>query len=168
MIISQYFGVSQEAASTQAETLQQMCFRLRTAIGDSTSSYQHSDSTPVHGTGQGSCASPVIWLLTSSILMNCLAQIAGGMTLKDVFGKYTIQQWIDGFVDDTSLFANLLRAVGDSNDTHSITLQLRADMIAWKELLEASGGKLELTKCFCYILTWRFDKKGHPIPTTIE
>jgi hypothetical protein len=41
-------------------------------------------------------------------------------------------------------------------------------MIAWTELLEASGGKLELTKCFYYILTWRFDNKGNPIPTTIS
>jgi hypothetical protein len=41
-------------------------------------------------------------------------------------------------------------------------------MIAWKELLEASGGKLELTKCFYYILTWKFDPIGTPIPTTIQ
>jgi hypothetical protein len=41
-------------------------------------------------------------------------------------------------------------------------------MIAWKELLEASGGNLELTKCFYYILTWRFDNKGNAIPTTIS
>jgi 23S rRNA maturation-related 3'-5' exoribonuclease YhaM len=40
-------------------------------------------------------------------------------------------------------------------------------MVAWKELLEASGGKLELTKCFYYILTWKFDPKGNLIPTTI-
>jgi hypothetical protein len=40
-------------------------------------------------------------------------------------------------------------------------------MIAWKELLEASGGKLEMTKCFYYILTLKFDLKGNPIPTTI-
>jgi hypothetical protein len=159
MIISQYSGVSLEDASTHAETLQQMCFRLQTAISNSLRSYKHSKSTPVHGTGQGSCASPAIWLLTSSILMDCLAHMAGGMTLKDVFGKCMIQQWIDGFVDDTSLFANLLRAICNSNDIHSITQQLRADMIAWKELLEASGGNLEI---------WRFDKKGHPIPTTIE
>jgi hypothetical protein len=40
-------------------------------------------------------------------------------------------------------------------------------MIAWKELLEASGGKLELTKYFYYILTWKLDGKGNPVPTTI-
>jgi hypothetical protein len=40
-------------------------------------------------------------------------------------------------------------------------------MIAWKDLLETSGGKLELKKCFYYILTWKFDGRGNPIPTTI-
>jgi hypothetical protein len=92
----------------------------------------------------------------------------GGMTMKEVFGSRTIQQWIEGFVDDTSLFTNLLRTMYDSNDINEITEQLKIDMIAWKELLEASGGKLELTKCFYYILTWKFDTKGHPVPTTVE
>jgi hypothetical protein len=41
-------------------------------------------------------------------------------------------------------------------------------MMAWKELLETLGNKLELTKCFYYTLTWKFDSKGHPIPTTIN
>jgi hypothetical protein len=42
------------------------------------------------------------------------------------------------------------------------------DMTTWKDLLETSGGKLELKKCFYYILSWRFDGKGNPIPTTIQ
>jgi hypothetical protein len=40
-------------------------------------------------------------------------------------------------------------------------------MMEWKDLLETSGGKLELKKCFYYILSWKFDGKGNPIPTTI-
>jgi hypothetical protein len=55
----------------------------------------------------------------------------------------------------------------DLNNIELLTSQLQHNMIAWKELLEASGGKLELTKCFYYILTWRFDDKGNPIPMTI-
>ena len=39
-----------------------------------------------------------------------------------------------------------------------LTQQLKHDMIYWKELLEASGGKLELTKCFHYIFSWEFDE----------
>jgi hypothetical protein len=48
---------------------------------------------------------------------------------------------------------------------HSKLIQ---DLIAWKKLLEASGGKLELTKCFYCILSWKFNELGDAIPTTIE
>jgi hypothetical protein len=34
MKVSQYFRISKEAASMQLETLQQVCFRIRTALGD--------------------------------------------------------------------------------------------------------------------------------------
>jgi hypothetical protein len=78
MIISQHFGVNAKTAKTQATTLRKMQFRLRTALGNSTKYYSHSEETPVRGTGQGSCASPSIWLLISSILMDCLKELAGG------------------------------------------------------------------------------------------
>jgi Reverse transcriptase (RNA-dependent DNA polymerase) len=68
----QHYGVSKEAAATQAETLQKMLFRIRTAIGDSKNSYSHSTRTPIHGMVQGSCASPAIWLLVISLLMDYL------------------------------------------------------------------------------------------------
>jgi hypothetical protein len=78
------------------------------------------------------------------------------MTIKDVIGKRTLRQLIDGFVDDTTpLFTNLLNTIIESNDIEELTSRLRHDMNAWKELLEASGGKLELTKCFYYILSWK-------------
>jgi hypothetical protein len=166
MIISQYYGVSRNMASLQATTLKKMKFRLRTALGESSRTYQHSNNTPIHGTGQGSCASPAIWLLISSILMDCLSEIGGGMIMQDVNGISSIQQWIDGFVDDTSLFTN----VTCHNDNHCIIQscnQLRSDMIIWNDLLEASGGKLELSKCFYYILSWQFDNDGNGIPMTI-
>jgi hypothetical protein len=75
MMVSHHYGVTREAESMQAETLQKMLFRIRTAIGDSKKSYSHSSKTPIHGTGQGSCASPAIWLLVSSLLMDCLYQL---------------------------------------------------------------------------------------------
>jgi hypothetical protein len=115
MIISQYFGVTPNTASIQAQTLKKMKYRLRTALGDSSQTYQHSNETPIHGTGQGNCASLAIWLLISSILMDCLSELGGGMTMVDVSTNNSIQQWIDGFVDDTSLFANLLNKTTTDN-----------------------------------------------------
>ena len=154
--------------ATQAITLKKMRYRLRTALGDSKKHYQHSDSTPIHGTGQGSCASPALWLLISSILMDCLSELGGGMTINDVNSQKSIMQWIDGFVDDTSLFVNLLKTGNDPNDIQALHKHLKEDMIIWMELLEASGGKLELSKCFYYVLSWKFDAEGKAIATTIR
>jgi hypothetical protein len=58
MIISQYYGLSRTTTNTQVETLRKMRYRLQTALGDPENYYEHKDETPIHGTGQGSCASP--------------------------------------------------------------------------------------------------------------
>jgi hypothetical protein len=117
MIISQYFGAPAAAAKMQATTLKKICFRLRTAIEDSSNLYQHSE-TPIYGTGQGSCAAPATWLLISSILMDCLSELGNGFTMQDVMGTEfspeSLRQWIDGFVDEMILLSSLtlLKASG--------------------------------------------------------
>jgi hypothetical protein len=165
MMVSKYFGMSARACSTHATTLKNMRFRLRTALGDSGRFYNHTEATPVHGSGQGSCASPCLWLLISSILMDCLAELGTGMTMADVTTLQTIQQWIEGFVDDTSLFANTIPFKDNLPD---LKTNLAHDMQLWASLLEATGGKLELSKCFYYILSWKFDHNGKPIPMNIS
>jgi hypothetical protein len=122
MIISQYYGVTPNMASLHATTLRKMKYRLRTALGESTNTYQHSAITPIHGSGQGSCAPPAIWLLISSILMDCLSALGGGMTMNNVVKHNSIQQWIDGFVDDTSLFTNIIQYTDDNNIIQFATL----------------------------------------------
>jgi hypothetical protein len=87
MIISQYYGLSPLTVNAQGQTLKHMKYRLRTALGDSKKLYYHSKNSPIHGMGQGSCASPALWLLISSTLMNCLAELASGMTMTDAVDK---------------------------------------------------------------------------------
>jgi hypothetical protein len=43
----------------------------------------------------------------------------------------TIQQWIEDFVDDTSLFSNLPRDSNNPNDVKLLHKKLRRDMILW-------------------------------------
>jgi hypothetical protein len=57
-----------------------------------------------------------------------------------------LQQLINSFVDDTSLFANLLQNFIDLNDIHTLTSRLEHDMLAGKELLEASGGETRINE----------------------
>jgi hypothetical protein len=45
---------------------------------------------------------------------------------------------------------------------------LALDMQLWASLLEATGGKLELSKCFYYIMSWKLEHNGKPIPLNIN
>ena len=85
------------------------------------------------------------------------------MTNSDI--TENLQQWIDGYVDDTLLFTSI-----DEQEqvptAQTIALQLQQDACIWEQLLAATGGKLELTKCFYYILLWKFDEEGVPSHTS--
>jgi hypothetical protein len=50
IIISQYYVVTRNMASLHATTLRKMKYRLRTALGESSPTYQQSAATPIHGT----------------------------------------------------------------------------------------------------------------------
>jgi hypothetical protein len=165
MMISQYYGIPTNYCELQANTLQQSIFRLRTALGDSVQTYKHTTKTPIHGTGHGSCSSPALWLLISSLLMDLLEQRANGMTMIDVADETVIKRYIEGFVDDTSLFINIKFI---SQCAQTMTKFLAEDGCRWAGLLEASGGKLELMKCFYYLLTWSWNEKGEAVPQTIQ
>jgi retron-type reverse transcriptase len=69
MSISEYYGVPRNFTQMQSTTLKLSKFHIRTALGDSVESYSHSDETPIHGTGQGSCSSPALWLMISRFLV---------------------------------------------------------------------------------------------------
>ena len=84
MPIGGYFGIPTCFRKMQATTLKNTIFRLNTAMGDSEETYKHSDNTPIYGTGQGSCASPAIWLFISSFLMMILEKEAQGMKMQDI------------------------------------------------------------------------------------
>jgi hypothetical protein len=164
MCISRYYGIPKNFCRLQSNVLRKTIFTIRTALGESSDTYTHTNDTPIHGTGQGSCASPAIWLLLSSFLMTLLQKQANGMTMRDVDDTEAILiQWIEGFVDDTSIFTN-----SEFSDPLITTLEhrLKEDGCTWAGLLEASGGRLEYDKCFYYLLSWKWDKKGKAFPTT--
>jgi hypothetical protein len=140
MMVSKYFGISERACFTHAKTLKNMLFCLQTALGDSTQFYNDMEATPVHRLGQGSCASQCLWLLISSILMDCLNDLGKVMTMADVKSLETIRRWIEVFVNDISLFANTAPFTDSLPD---LKKTLASNMQLWSQLLEATSGKLE-------------------------
>lgn len=165
MMVSQYFGMSSTACKFHSKTLKAMQYRIRTTTsGDSQQSYQHTEHTPIHGSGQGSCASPALWLLISSILLKVFDRTSHGMVQFDVTRDHHKTTSAEGFVDDVALFTNLHSLT--ESELPTLRLALSQDINQWQHILAGSGGKLELIKCFYYILMWKFNKMGDPIPLT--
>jgi hypothetical protein len=79
-------------------------------------------------------------------------------------GKIVIHHCLEALVDDTSIFTNL---PNDTNIAELVTA-LEKDAQNWERYLSASGGCLELTKCFYYVLAWSFNVFGEPSPMLVE
>jgi hypothetical protein len=63
------------AVRVHADTLEHMQYRVKTAFGVSENSYTGEQGKPLFGTGQGSGASPAVWLTLVVVLMNTLDRI---------------------------------------------------------------------------------------------
>jgi hypothetical protein len=99
-------------------------------------------------------------------MMDIMEKYGHGMTMIDIDENTpSIQQFMDGFVDNVSNYVNI-----DFEDDNLDTLRakLQDDGKLWSGLLADSGGNLELTKCFFYILSWHWDRFRNPSPQTIQ
>ena len=67
MVSSRTFGVPATVTSTNASTLLQAKYHIRTELGLDEEGYSHCHTQPIYGTGQGSGNSPVIWCFLSSV-----------------------------------------------------------------------------------------------------
>ena len=123
------------------KTLKEAEFNLITAHGISEASYKHCEKFPIHGTGQGSTNSPMIWCFISSVLFECHLLKAHGATYVSLDGKWKTRINMVGFVDNSTCVTS-----GDKNTTFDELKQMMTeDAKLWHDLLCALGGKLSTT-----------------------
>ena len=151
MLAARRCGMPLNAIQTHAEALQFMQYTVKTVHGISADNYSGTPFEPLFGTGQGSGASPAVWLSLVVILMNTLDHLTPErMEFQSPDASIKHSRLIDAFVDDTSLgFTD----PGLLSHTEMIT---RINHIAqtWERLLHFSGGSLNLSKCSWYIMYW--------------
>jgi hypothetical protein len=75
MLAAHRCGMPTNAVQIHADTLERMQYKVKTAFGISTNHYSSDHGEPLFGTGQGSGASPAVWLTLVVILMNTLNRI---------------------------------------------------------------------------------------------
>ncbi|KAI2509680.1 hypothetical protein MHU86_4800 [Fragilaria crotonensis] len=75
MMAARRCGMPKEAVRTHATALQLMQYMVKTIHGVSSDSYSGTMMAPLFGTGQGSGASPAVWLSLVVILLNTLERV---------------------------------------------------------------------------------------------
>ena len=144
MLAARRCGMPTNSIQTHAKCLQQMKYSVKPSHGISADTYQGTPDSPLFGTGQGSGASPAVWLTLVVTLMNTLDRvIPSRMSFKSPDSTMQHSRLIDAFVDDTSLgFTDK----GVQTQDEMIT-QLAHIAQTWEKLLFYSGGSLNLKKC---------------------
>ena len=82
--------------------------RIKTQLGVSLGSYSHTDDAPIFGTGQGSCVSPLIWLMNCSQYFNIYDSHCYGSKYKyiNMDGSKSLALGMTGFVNDNNCNVN--------------------------------------------------------------
>ncbi|KAL7572600.1 hypothetical protein ACA910_010358 [Epithemia clementina (nom. ined.)] len=170
----QQCGLPPSAAQAFGKFLDRACYYLKTKLGVLEEFYTNTILNALHGPGQGNRNGPSLWAIISTALMAALEDHHPGIQFTDPYLVTEITRIIDGFVDDTTLWANqfsleletfsqLRYSAAESVRLLHSLIQETTDMAQWWEnLLWSSGGRLELPKCLYYIIHWHFDATGTP------
>ena len=161
MLACRRLGMNSHATRCQAETLKHMKYSVKHMYGVSSSHYESTDTEPLFGTGQGSGASPAIWLGVVVILLNALDRISAeddipGLSFSDPWHDIAEQWRVGAFVDDTN-------QEGPSGflTVSELAEQLRQSGQNWEKLLHISGGSLNIAKCSWTLQYWQW-ANGRP------
>jgi hypothetical protein len=73
-----------------------------------------------------------------------------------------------GFVDDSNGQVNSFYDMDNTNTLHLMVQKARQNAIEWANLLGATGGALELSKCSYHVLYWKFSAQGAPVLSNIR
>jgi hypothetical protein len=104
MLAARRCGMPENAISTHSLALQFMKNAMKTVHGVSEATYTGTDMEPLFGTGQGSGASPAVWLSLVVLLLNKLEHLVPEqMVFESPNGCLNHSRLVDAFVDDTSL-----------------------------------------------------------------
>ncbi|KAG7358422.1 reverse transcriptase RNA-dependent DNA polymerase [Nitzschia inconspicua] len=155
------FGQHRALCFLHDKFLEDAQYILKTKLGLSEEAYSHCELHPIFGTGQGCANSPVIWVLISSGLFDAHTTKANGATFLSPDGSIRTQIYMVGFVDDS---ANCINDFTNSfQEVETLLHKAQQDAQLWNDLLDSSGGALEVRKCMFHLAHYQFTPRGAPV-----
>ena len=133
-----------------------MKFFVRTAYGVTDMAYSNLTKMLL-GVMQGAGHSGALWALISSGLLDIMDKMTGATFHPPFPSKDSCQRPGEAFVDDTALWVLRLGLM-----FAMITAIMQQSAQKWAGLIFATGGALNLLKCFWYGVNWYFTDAGEP------
>ena len=162
MVCARRMCMPVESVLAHSETLRQMKYTVKTVYVISEYYYCGTASHLLAGTGQGSEASPAVWLTICSVIINayCLAATRK-MNFIDPTGTIRSERSLDAIEDDTSVLGLTDYPGGKPMSALTMFKLLEKCAQTWQNILFASEGALELSKCYYYMIQWHWDAQGY-------
>ena len=148
MICCRRWGLPSSAAKIITTILNNTVYKLRTGHGMSARTYMFTTLRRILGVGQGSCASPAIWMAVLDSILWSLANKFHGFKLESLSG-ISINRIRDAYVDDVVLLMSYPTEEEDHSTQIKTLLKLmEAFLQDFERKLYTTGGELSLKKTF--------------------
>jgi hypothetical protein len=157
LLFLRILGLTPTLVQSIATTWEQTYHRIKTLYGTSEETYTNHPQHRLYGPGQGSTIGPFLWLLCFILIFMSLPEQTPNITLMSVAKTNRISFVGEAFVDDTGLGTNNFTSENNHKD---LILDLQRLAQTWEKLLFSTGGALNLSKCFWFLLSWRWTN-GH-------
>ena len=152
-IFTRRVGLERNIAITMALLLVKMKRHVGTKFGISKKFIRTRKLKQLFGIGQGSGGGPAVWLMHLIVLFNLLDKTCTIPLYVNPDKSVQVRSGGTGYVDDCNL-----SVLTNNNSTSNIPVMknLKQNCQTWERNLCATGGKLELPKCFWMITLWRW------------
>jgi len=156
-------GTADDYLRLHAQTHRLMKYFVQHKYGVS-KDYNTFDLHPWHGTGQGAADAALRYIVLSDSLIDAYNEKVQPWTILDPTLTLPLLKNLKAFIDDV-----VMSAGGTHNNLQELVHATQSQVQWWNELIQASGGALNPTKCCCMVHTWMPDKFGilrpAPLPT---
>ena len=151
----QRLGIPEAPLLSMFQPFQNQQHYLRTAFGDSGQSYGPSwpGTTPLMGLLQGNSAAVTGWTAASSVIVDTMHDLGYGYHSATAITNLLLQLVCFKFVDDADLVQS---GISNYTPASEVLQMMQHALDCWDGLLRATGGALEKSKSYCYLLdyTW--------------
>ena len=152
------FGIDANPLKSMFTSIQNTQFTTRTAFGESTRTFGGLEDDFIakpQGMGQGNGAGPGMWTIVSSKMFHVLRDRGLTTPIIAPISKSTANLSGFAYVDDTDIIA----AAGHQNDPDATIRKMQETINCWEGLAKSTGGALDPTKSWWYVLFFKW-KKG--------